>query len=202
VIVIPHVRVDLGARDDAASIAHEVLEERVLLGREHDVASAASRRMTLRVHDEIGNRELVREDVAASPDECAEAREELAEVEGLREVVVGSGIETLDLVVDGVAGREHEHGGVAASAADLTADVDTVANGEDDVQDDGVVVVDGREKDCLAAVGGVVDGVRCLTQSARDRFAQLTIILGEQNSHDSSPSSGPNLSVSKNIRGT
>jgi hypothetical protein len=147
--------------------------------------------MTLRVHDEIGNRELVGEDVAASPDECAKAREELAKVERLREVVVGAGVESLDLVVDRVAGREHEDGRVDASAADLTADVDAVANGEDDVQDDGVVLVDGREKDCLAAVGGVVDGVRCLTQSARDRVAQLTIILGEQNSHDSSPSSGP-----------
>src|SRR5689334_22217335 len=45
VVVIPDVGVDLGAGDDAAGVADEVLEECVLLGRERDLALPAAGRV-------------------------------------------------------------------------------------------------------------------------------------------------------------
>ena len=146
---------------------------------------AAACRVAARVHDEVGDGKLVGQHVAAPPDECAQSRQQLAEVERLREIVVGAGVESFDLVVDGVARGEHEHGRVRALAPDLAADVDTVANGKDDVEDDGVVVVDGGEERGAVTVGRVVDGVGRLPKSARDGFAQLTVVFGEQYSHGS-----------------
>ena len=150
-----------------------------------DVATAATRRVAAGIDDQVADGQLGREDVAASPGEGAKPGEELAEVEGLRQVVVGAGVESLDLVVDGVARGEHEDRRVDALAPNLATDFEAVADGEDDVEDDGIVVVDGREEDGPAAVGGVVYGVRGFAQSAGDRFAELTVVLGQQNPHGS-----------------
>jgi len=171
VVVVPDVRVDFGAGDDAAGVTHEMFEEGVLLGREADLARAAAGRMAAGIDDEVRDGELARKDVAAPPDECAKAREQLAEVEGFGEVVVGAGVQAGDPVLDGVARREHEDGRVDAFVSDLSADLEAIHFGEDDVEDDGVVVVDGREEESFRPVGGVVDGVGRLAEPPSDRFS-------------------------------
>src|SRR6478672_442068 len=183
VVVVPNVRVDLGAGDDAAGVPHEVLEQRVLLRGEVDLALTTTGRVTPRIDDEVGDGELGLKDVAAAPDESAEPREELAEVEGLGEIVVGAGVEAGDLVVDGIARREHEDGHVDAFSSDLSADLETVHFGQDDVEHDRVVVVDSREKERFRPVRRVVDRVRRLAKPPGDRFAQLSVVLGKQNPH-------------------
>src|SRR5215207_2409489 len=147
VIVVPDVRVDLGARDDAAGVAHEMLEQRVLLRRERDLALPASSGMAARIHDEFGHRELVGKHVAATSDESTESCEELTEVERLREIIVGAGVQAGDLVLDGIARREHEDGCAGTASANLATDLYAVARGEDDVEDDGIVLIDRGEKD-------------------------------------------------------
>jgi hypothetical protein len=89
----------------------------------------------------------------ATPDEGTDSCEELTEVERFREVIVGAGVQADDLVLDGIARGEHEHGCARATAANLATDLDAVAHGEDDVEDDGIVFVDGREKDGASPSG-------------------------------------------------
>jgi hypothetical protein len=53
---------------------------------------------------------------------------------------------------------------VDAFASDLSADLETILFRQDDVEDDRVVVVDGREEEGFRTVRGVVDGVRRLAK--------------------------------------
>ena len=63
---------------------------------------------------------------AASAQECAQSREQFSEVEGFDQVVVRAHVETLDAVVHGVSGGEHEDWRGVTGAADSTTDLESV----------------------------------------------------------------------------
>jgi hypothetical protein len=65
----------------------------------------------------------------------ADPGEQLADPEGLREVVVGARIEGLDLVRFPASGRDDDDGN-RRPAADLAGEVDAVAVGEPEVEED------------------------------------------------------------------
>ena len=71
----------------------------------------------------------------------ADAREQLAKVERLGQVVVGAGVESVDARLDGVARGQHQHRHVGAGGAQLAADRQAVLARQHHVEDDGVVVV-------------------------------------------------------------
>jgi hypothetical protein len=70
-------------------------------------------------------------------EEGSESSEEDAEVEGLGEVIVGTGGEAFYDVFRPAAGGEQEDGSVAASFAQGADDGEAVATGKHDVEEDG-----------------------------------------------------------------
>ena len=72
------------------------------------------------------------------------AGQQLGQCEGLDQVVVGAGIESLDTVLDGVACRQHQDGGVVGGGPHPSAHVKPVDGGKADVEDDGVRWSDGQ----------------------------------------------------------
>ena len=75
-----------------------------------------------------------------APDDGRDPRHELADAEGLRQVVVRAAVKADDLVEFGVASRQHEHAGslVRTARPQRAAHGDTVHAGEHDVQHDQV----------------------------------------------------------------
>jgi hypothetical protein len=92
-----------------AGAAHQRLEERKLLGREFDLVVLPPDLTRTGIDAQGSDLERRRLLDLAAARERAEAGEELCERERLRQVVVGAGVETLDPVLDRVAGSQHEH---------------------------------------------------------------------------------------------
>ena len=89
----------------------------------------------------------------APAQEGAEAGQQLRQGEGLDQVVVGARIESLDPVVDGVAGRQHQHRRVVAGAAHAAADGQAVEVGQPEVEDERVGRRQGQRLEGLASRG-------------------------------------------------
>ena len=70
--------------------------------------------------------------------ERAQAREQLVDVEGLDQVVVGAGVESGDALRDAVARAEHEHGREAAAGARAAQDLQSVHARQPEVEHQGV----------------------------------------------------------------
>ncbi len=79
--------------------------------------SAPARLAGDRVEAQVGEPKDLAGVLGPAPEEGPQAGQELGQGEGLDQVVVGTGIEALDPVVDGVAGGEHEHRGVVVGGA-------------------------------------------------------------------------------------
>src|SRR2546422_817261 len=112
-----------------------------------------------------------------------EPRQELAEGEGLRQVVVGAGLEPAHPVVQGIERRQHQDRRGDAAAAQLAAQVEAGAAREADVQDDHVVAA---ERGLLQAVREAgrerrVDALRA--QAVAQEARQLGIVFDDQYPH-------------------
>jgi len=184
---VPHVVEQLGARHELARAPREVLEHRELARGQLDRRAGARHGVRRRVDDELAGRHPRRPPRRPAPDQRAQAREQLAEVEGLGEVVVGAGVKAADTVVDVAARGEDEDRHAVAALAQRAADLEPVAAREHQVEHHHVVVPDVRVGDRRLAVGGVVDGVALVAQAAADRAGQLRIVLNEQEPHGGSP---------------
>src|ERR1700694_3878864 len=82
----------------------------------------------------------------------------LAEREGLDEVVVGSGFQAVDAVVDRVSCREHEDGGLDALLSQSSCHLEAVEAGQHHVEHDRVVLVGGGGGQAVLSVVGHVGG--------------------------------------------
>ena len=99
---------ELGARADLVAVAHQVVEQRVLAGRELDRLAVERHPPGGRLEHQrpVGQRRRRRS--RGTADQRAHARLQFAEVEGLGQVIVGAGVEPGDLVGAGIARGEHE----------------------------------------------------------------------------------------------
>jgi len=80
-------------------------------------------------------------------------------VERLGKVVVGAEFQPLDLVVEGIAGRNDDHRSRAATPLQLFEQPQAAAAGQHDVQQDAVVVVCGDLVERRGVIGGLLDDV-------------------------------------------
>ena len=118
-----------------------------------------------------------------APGESAQARQHLAEVERLHEVVVRAGVEAADAVLHVVARGQHQDRHPLLVAAQLTADREPVLAGEHHVEDDGVVVVGARLRERLVAGHGEIDGIPLALKPALQCPQELRIVLYNKQSH-------------------
>ena len=97
VVVVPDVLGDVAAADDVPGAPREVLEQRVFLGAQRNLAIADEDAAAARLDGErAGDQALRQNRLVAAPDDGAKARQQLAEVVGLGQVVVGAAVEPLD----------------------------------------------------------------------------------------------------------
>jgi len=183
--LIPDVFGDFRAADNAAGIASEEFKERILLAGQGDGAIAALGGLRGGVERKVAHDDLGRAEFPGSAQQSAEPGEQLAKLEGLREVVVSARIESSDAVLDSITGGKHEHGHALAESANGAADVKTILAGNHDVQDDEVVIVDFNLIQGFRAGGGDIHGEGLLLQTAGNETHDTRIVFDEEQPHAS-----------------
>src|SRR5205823_15120174 len=137
-VVAPDALEDDRARQHLTRIAEEELEEGELgageLDRVAPTPNLARPRLELEVAEPQGSVAAVRR----SPEQRTQARQELREREGLRQVVVRACVETRDAAVDLGASGQHQDRNLVARGANPPADLEPVYTGHEDVEDDRV----------------------------------------------------------------
>src|SRR5712691_11479521 len=183
VVVVPHVRRDRGAVEQASLVQHEQLEQGELLRGEGDRPAAAAHLASGGVHLEVRDAMQRRRERRSAARQRLEPRHELPEGEGLRQVVIGAGLEPAHPVVQGIERRQHQDRRGDAATAQLTAQVEPRAAGEADVQDDHIVAA---ERGLLQAVreGRRERGIDALrAQAVAQEARQLGIVFYDQYPH-------------------
>src|SRR5215510_11522017 len=180
----PHVLDQHRPREDAAGVAHEVLEQRPLARGQLDPAAAALHLARGRVERQVGQPQHRGASLRAAPEQGAHSRQELLERERLGQVVVGAEIEPGHLVGHAVACGQHDDGRVHAGLARGLEDAKAVALGQHDVEHDQVVGI-AREQELQGsvAVRGGLDGVALFLEPLPDEAQDLSVVLDYQNAH-------------------
>jgi len=113
----------------------------------------------------------------------AQPRLELVQVEGLGQIVVGTGVEARDPVADRAPGRQHEHRRVIAAAAQPRQHGEAVDAGDRQVEHDHVEhrpLQHAQRVQAVVALGALVPAAR---HRARQRQRQVGIVFDEQELH-------------------
>jgi hypothetical protein len=112
-----------------------------------------------------------------------QARLQLADVERFHEVVVGARVEPVDAVLDRTARGQHQHRHAVTARPQLPAHLEPVEAGHADIEHDRVRRPLGHERKRLLAAHRRVDLVTGQRQRPLQRFAQRTVVIGDQQAH-------------------
>jgi len=176
-------REQLQASQHLARTTHERLEQLGLLRRENYLGVAAPRAARRRVETQLTDFEHGRPLDGTPAGQCAKPCQQLGEREGLRQVVVGAGVEPRDAIFDCVACREQKHRRPDPRVPQPTAGLEPADRWEHDVQHDRVVGVSPSHPERVLARPGDVGRVSLLDQSAPDTSRHLELVLDDQHAH-------------------
>src|SRR5262249_27487837 len=144
-VLVPRPFQQLFGADYTAFGSDEYLEHGELLPGERDVAAVAVDLAAERIQTQTRDLAHGWPAVGAPAVERSETEHELLELEGLREVVVGTELEPGGLVVEPVGSGEHEDGHAAAGGDDAPGDLVAGGAGDIAVEDGDVVGVDAQQ---------------------------------------------------------
>lgn len=188
-VLVPRLLQELFRGDDGTLAAQQHLQDGELLGRELDFLAVAEHLSAVRVELDAGALQDGRQRHARTASEGTHACRQLAEREGLGQIVVGADLQALDTVADVAGRREHQHAGGHAELDDLAADIVAVHEREVPVEDDHVVVVDADALQGGRTVVHDVDGHGLPAQSGGHRIGEQLLVLDDEYAHVACPSS-------------
>jgi hypothetical protein len=165
-------------------VAHEHLEQQELGAGQREQALGAPGLVCAQVEAQI----LEGEDlgwavfllIAGPAQQRSHAREQLAQGEGLDEVVIGAGIEAGDAVIDLAAGGEHQHGRGVAALAQASADLQSVDPGHRDIEDHGAVGDGAQALEGLVSIDGLRHLVVFEGERPRERVLHCGLVVDDQ----------------------
>ena len=134
------------------------------------------------IEREVGEAQALRRRLDAAQ-QRAQAGEQLAQREGLDQVVVGARVEAGHAVVDRVARGEHQHRRAVAGLAHAPADLEAVDVRHGDVEHDGIELLGRETVERLAAVLGERHVVALERQRALHGRSQRRLVVDHQDSH-------------------
>src|SRR5207247_4612068 len=126
-------------------------------------------------------------DPARTPLQRAHSGDELPEIEGLDEVVVGARVQALDAVGRGIASGQHQDGGGAFVAPRPGGDLDARHARHAPVEDGDVVLVELQLLDGVIAAVDRVDQITRILETLDQDLTQAVIVLGHQDAHRQAP---------------
>ena len=122
--------------------------------------------------------------LGGAADEGLEAGGKLGKGEGLGQVIVGPGFQTLDAVVHGGLGAEDDDGSADFFGAEAMDQAEAVELGQHDVHHGGVIGGGFGKDKALLAVGAAVHGVAGLLESFDNKGSNFVVVLDDQYAHD------------------
>lgn len=181
--VVPHLAEEFGAGADVADVLKQDFEQAEFARAEFDAATGALGGALGNVEGEIGQAEKDRTGLAAATGDGADAGDDLGHGKRFGEVVIGSGIESADALVDIAPGGEQEDGGGVAHVAELADGGESVAAGEHDVHDDGVVGLGADALNGFVSAGEQVGVPSCFFESVTDGVGGAGIVFHGKDVH-------------------
>ena len=180
-VVSPDVLQDLPLREHAPGVEQEEAQQRELGRRELELRLAAEDLVARLVEVEV----LVAEHVAGKvagcpPQDRLHARDDLGEAERLRHVVVASGPERLDLVLDRVLRGEEQDRVSLPALAQPAADLDPLDVREHPVEDDEIRVETRDRGERLTAGPRLLDLEPLVAQGGRDRVDDRPLVVYDE----------------------
>ena len=110
----------------------------------------------------------------------ADARQDFLEMERLRHIVVGAGVEALDLVAPSVARRQNEDRHRPPGPAPRLEHRDAIHLGQADIEDDGVIRLAFAEKVPFFPIEGAIDHVARVGKCGRELSVEIGIVLDDE----------------------
>ena len=135
------------------------------------------------VEDEVAHTQETALPLESSAQQGPQAGQQFGQRERLDQVVVGPGIEALDPVVDGVAGRQHQDRRVVAGAAHAPAHGEAVDVGQPEIEDERVGRRLGKCLERFAARGYRDDVVPLEPERTVDGPPHGLIVVDHQDAH-------------------
>ncbi len=171
---------ELFGADDTAFGRDEDSEHRELLARQCDVAPVAVDLAPERIQSHTGDLAHRRPVVCAPAVECSDSQHEFSELERLREIVVGTELESGGFVVEPVGRSEHENRHTAAGGDDAFRDLVAAGPGDVSVEDRDVVGVHAQQFQRGVAVTRDVGRDCFQAQAIADGFGQIRLVFNDQ----------------------
>ena len=186
VFLLPDFVDDLFAAENLVFVAHEQFQDVELASAEQDRLSVDTAFSRYRVEDEGAALEDGTLLFRTPPDEGVDAGNEFSEVEGFDEIVVGTSVQSLDSVFNGVLCREHDHGNLLACLADFFDHLETVPSGEHDIKNDAVKFVLREQCQSFFSVLRSLHAESMFGESFCEHLNQISIVLDNKQFHDGS----------------
>jgi hypothetical protein len=123
-VAVPNMFHDFTAGNKLRRPKQKQLEEGKLSGCQRDCPFIARGAAAVTVECKVRVTKLRVGAVEAPPNERPHTRQEFRQDEGFREIVVGTGIQAFDPLLDQTPRCKHHHGGLYTALAQLAADFD------------------------------------------------------------------------------
>jgi hypothetical protein len=124
------VFVEFGARDHLAAVDREVLENAEFGRRQRNRRAVARHRSRPQIDRDVLHPNRRRGDASGPPDERAQPREQLGQVERLHQIVVGAEVQAFDAVRRRVPRCQHQHWRPDAGPPQAAANLEAVQVGQ------------------------------------------------------------------------
>ena len=171
---------ELGLGHDLSGVQHEVAQQAELGAGEGERLPAVRHRLSAFVEPDLTDlQDAAGRSVVAAHD-GVDARAQLLDMKRLRQVIVGAGLESIDLLVPGIARRENDHRQPVAAPAPVRQHLEARALRQPEIEHRGVVGFDVSEMLGVHAVVGGVDGEARGLERLLQARAQLGIVLHYQ----------------------
>ena len=170
-VVSPQVFLDHLTGDQPVWMAHQVLEQSKLFGRQFDGLSGALHGVGGGVHLQVGGHQQRGFAVRFASQQGAHPGAQFIHLEGFDQVIVCAAIQTADAVFERVTRRQHQDRGIDALVAQGLAYTQTVFLRQHDVEDDDVVGRHHCQFFAFQPVIGHVDDVTVVLQGHAQRVA-------------------------------
>ena len=136
------------------------------------------------VEPDRSDRQIARGVTGGAAQQRPQARQHLLHMEGFRDIVVGAGVNALNLVAPSIASGQDQDRHRASALAPRFKDRNPVAFGQANVEHDCVVRLCVAAKPAFLAVEGAIDRVARSLERSRHLTVEIPIVFDNQKPHE------------------